>query len=304
MMKRVRLWSLVTWVASGASFGLGCGPENSAPEQPEKDVPAGTFAKDFVADFCNGLETCCSSRSMPFNRTSCDEATQGLLRLSQSTSPRQKFDDVAARACLANVRAAAPACAPIELEPCERVYVGTVPTGQACDAFDCAPVPGAIVSCLSGTCRAAHRATLGESCKRTCYAEDQCTQVPGEPAFDVTTANSWGDCYVDDGLACVGGSCVRAPAAGNPCLGGQFCDQGARCASGTCEPYPALGSPCGICAPGQYCDAGICTAKAALGASCFEDQACASGRCETTCSSPTAGEAHGTRDECSGAVHL
>jgi len=303
-MKRVRLRSLVTWVASGALFGSGCGPENSAPERPEKDAPAATFAQDFVAEFCRGLETCCSSRGMPFTRASCDDATLALLLLGQSTSTNQKFDDTAAQACLANVRAAVPGCAAIELEPCERVYVGTVPTGQACDAFDCAPVPGAVVSCVSGTCRAAHRASQGESCQRTCYAENQCTQVPGEPAFDVMTANSWGDCYVGDGLACMGGSCVRAPAAGSPCLGGQFCDQGLRCASGTCEPYPAVGSPCGICAPNQYCENGICNAKAALGASCSEDLGCTSGRCETTCSSPTAGDTHGARNECSGAVHL
>ena len=311
-----RAWqpSLATWIVAEALLGLlvACGPaKSSAGPPPSSNSAEAKFAADFGDAFCKGLETCCATDGFTFNGPGCQQGIRDLLAAEQSTGMHQAFDNSAAQACLANVRGSVPVCAAIELEPCERIYVGTLATGQPCDSSDlspangCAPVSGAVVACAYGVCRAARRASQGEQCKRTCYASDQCTQVPGEPAFDPATApSSWGDCYVDDGLACVGGSCIRAPALGSPCLAAQFCDKGAHCVGGTCEAFPSVGAACGVCAPDQYCSAGVCAQRSALGSSCAEDQACASGRCEANCASATAGQVHGSREECAGMVHL
>jgi hypothetical protein len=244
---------------------------------------------------------------MPFDQASCHDNADALLAAEQATSKKVRFDQSAADACLANVNAALPKCSPIDLEPCESIYVGTEAAGAACDGdSDCAPVAGAIVICLTGTCRVDRHAKQGEACTRTCYKSDECTEVQGEPAFNPTTSgvSTWGDCYADDGVACVGGSCTRAPGLGSACLGGDFCDKDLHCVSGTCQAYPPVGGTCGVCAPEQYCDAGACAMQVPLGAACLEDQACGSGRCDLTCTAATAGQSHGDRNECSGMVHL
>jgi hypothetical protein len=205
------------------------------------------------------------------------------------------------------VRSALPTCSGVEHEPCNRVLVGTVATGGACESeSECAPVAGATVTCLN-VCRATRRAKLGEDCIRTCRADNDCGRLEGEPPFDLTNVSSWADCHAEDGLACVGGTCVRGPGAGSACLGNAVCDSGLSCPDArTCTPYPAIGEPCGRCAPAAYCDtlSATCAEKRPLGASCSGADACSSGRCNRVCESPTLGAPHGASSECSGAIHF
>jgi hypothetical protein len=241
--------------------------------------------------------------------------TRSVLAGRVSPSDDVRFDSVAAEQCLANIRAAVPTCSGVELEPCNRVYVGTLSAGQTCDRSDeCAPVVGSRTYCL-GVCKAARRASAGESCVRTCREADDCVVLPGEPPADLMSKSSWGECFTEDGLACVGGMCVQAPAEGALCLAGTFCDRGLECDGMACVRRPAIGEACGNCSSEAYCSgANVCTQKLATGSPCDEDEPCASGtcgrdacteeNCSSACQSATLGAAHGSNQECSGMVHL
>jgi hypothetical protein len=140
--------------------------------------------------------------------------------------------------------------------------------------------------------------------------------LPGEPAADLTSRATWGECFTEDGLACVGGSCVRAPAEGAACLAGAFCARGLDCDAAVCRRLPATGEACtGDCAPGAYCSAtSVCVPELAVGAACTEEDICGSGECgrdgctvencASACQSPTLGAAHGSAQECSGTIQL
>ncbi len=286
---------------------MSCGPAQSASPPPPDNSPETRFANQLTDAFCKGLATCCMTTGAPFAQASCQENMQSLLATEQSASKNVRFDQSAADACLASVNASVPLCAVIDLEPCNRVYVGTLAAGAACvDDSDCAPVAGAQVICLTSMCRVIHHANQGDACKRTCYKAGDCTALQGEPAFDPITSGiaTWSECYTTDGLGCVGGSCVRGAGVGSACLGGEVCDKDVDCVSGACQAYPPVGGACGVCAPEQYCNSGACATLLSLGARCDDDQACASGRCDSTCTPATGGQPHGSPAECGGMVHL
>jgi hypothetical protein len=285
---------------------MGCGsPE---PEKPPADEKAeDRFSDAFVDTFCDGLEACCGVETRAFNRAACETSTRQALASARPSTAAVRFDQSAADACLANVRTALPTCAGIEREPCDRVFVGTLATGAACeDERECAPVPDATVSCLN-VCRARRRAKVGEDCIRTCRAENDCGRLEGEPPFDLMNVSSWADCHTEDGLACVGGKCVRGPGAGSACLGNAVCDVGLSCPDArTCTPYSAIGEPCDRCAPAAYCNTltDTCAEKLPLGATCSEADACTSERCNRVCESVTRGASHGASGECAGEIHF
>jgi hypothetical protein len=285
----------------------GCGPSEAGTKPQEQPSSESEFADAFAAAFCGGLETCCGRESRTFSEASCDSSVRQALAAEQPSGDSLRFDQQAADACLANVATAVAACEGIEREPCNRIYVGTRATGDACQAErECAPVEGARVACTNGMCKAARRAKVAEPCVRTCTSEDECGRLDGEPPIDLSTTSSWGDCFVADGLACISGSCVRAPGEGAACLGSVACDVGLDCREGdVCAPYAAIGSACGVCAPSAYCDgSNQCAAKLPLGAACDYDDACASARCDSVCVTPTLGQAHGSAAECAGQVSL
>jgi hypothetical protein len=306
-------------VAFGIVTALGCGPAERNDDQP---TPPGAtsseqaFADALVSAFCEGLAACCSSRARALETTICETKIRSIVAGRATPSDDVRFDQGAADQCLTNVRATLSTCAGVELEPCDRVYVGTLAAGQACDRNDeCAPVEGTSTYC-QGVCKAARREAVGGSCVRTCRAEDDCFVLPGEPAADVVNKAAWGECFTEDGLACVGGSCVRAPAGGVACLAGSFCDRGLGCVNGVCAPLPAVGEVCTRnCAPGAACSGtGVCRQALSAGSPCAEDEECASGKCgrdactaescPSACQSPTLGPAHGAAQECAGTVHL
>jgi hypothetical protein len=306
MRAKKRVWSHGIGLFAAVAGFAACGsPE---PEEPPANENAeARFATAFVDAFCDGLEACCGLETRAFNRAACEDSTRAALALERPSTTAVRFDQTAADACLANLRSALPTCAGVEREPCNRILVGTVATGGACESErECAPVAGATVSCLN-VCRATRRARVDEDCMRTCRAANDCGRLEGEPPVDLTNVSNWADCYVDDGLACVGGKCVRGPGAGSACLGDVVCDAGLSCRDArTCSPYSAIGQPCDRCAPAAYCEtlSNTCAEKLPLGASCSDPGACASGSCNRVCDSPTLGEPHGASSECSGAIHF
>lgn len=318
---RRRVAALAACIAGALAFAPGCGPGDETGEDPPELTGSSSeeraFADGFVAAFCDGLGSCCSTRMRPFDRASCETSVRGLLEARAAMSENVRFDSAAAAQCLRNVRAALPTCAGVEREPCNRIYAGTVATGAPCQRdAECAPVAGSDTYCLQ-VCKAARRAAAGEACVRTCRSEDDCGLLPGEPPADLMSRTTWGECFTEDGLACVGGTCVRAPGAGAACLANAICDRGFDCTNQTCVALPAIGAACiGDCAPGAYCSlAGVCAAQAAIGAACDDDEACSAdascgrdacgvGSCPRACQSATLGTSHGSAAECGGAVHF
>jgi hypothetical protein len=305
-------------VGCALAITFACGPAEKDDEEPGPGSSSAeqTFADTLVSAFCDGLASCCSSRTRVLDEAGCETKVRAIVAGRESPSDDVRFDADAAAQCLENMRATLATCAGIELEPCNRIYVGTLAAGQACDRNDeCAPVQGSRTYC-TGTCKAARRAAAGESCVRTCHDETDCVVLPGEPPSDLMNKSAWGECFAEDGLACVGGTCVRSPAEGAACLAGAFCDRGLDCESGTCVRLPTIGETCaGSCAPGAYCSAAdVCAQELAAGAPCDDEEACSSsscGRnacaaesCPSACQSPTLGAAHGSSQECSGTVHL
>ncbi|WP_437961307.1 hypothetical protein WME76_17830 [Sorangium sp. So ce119] len=266
--------------------------------------------------FCGGLGSCCTGLSRTFDRASCEANARDLIARRVPVSDDVRFDPAAAEQCLTSIRTALPTCSGIESEPCDRIYVGTLAAGEACDRSDeCAPIAGSRTYCLD-VCKAVRRAAEGESCVRTCKSETECGHLPEEPPYDVMSLATWGDCFMEDGLACVGGVCVRAPGQGAACLQGVVCDRGLDCDSDTCVPIPTLGEACTWgCTPGSFCTYdGVCAAQLPLGEWCQDDKACSSGSCGSNacqlmscpvaCQSPTLGDPHGSAAECAGMVHF
>lgn len=317
--RRPSPWGM-TWSVVG--FGLIVVAASCGPDEPDGEGPSGpsneaeAFAGSVTAAFCDGLDACCAARSNAFDRSACESGVSGLLAQLAPDPEALRFDAAAAEQCLASVRAALPSCAGIDLEPCNRVYVGTVATGEPCDRdAQCAPVEGSRVYCQQ-VCKAARRAAEGEACARTCRSETDCGTLPGEPPSNVVNEVSWGECFTEDGLGCVGGACVRGPRDG-ACLGGAVCDRGFECRDGTCTALAAIGQPCtsSRCVDGSYCSASeVCEAEIANGERCLEEEGCASGNCALdscgtdscppTCRPSTLGSAHGSAAECGGTVHL
>ncbi|AUX27662.1 uncharacterized protein SOCEGT47_082600 [Sorangium cellulosum] len=313
--------------AAGSSLvfaiAIACGPAAPGGEPapvPGPSAQAEAFADEVVEAFCDGLGSCCTALSRTFDRASCEANARTLIAKRAPVSDDVRFDPAAAEQCLANIRAALPTCSGIEDEPCGRIYVGTLAPGEACDRYDeCAPIPGGRTYCLD-VCKAARRAAEGESCVRTCRSENECGVLTGEPIPDIMSLTTRGECFAEDGLACVGGVCVRAPGQGAACLDGWLCDRGLDCDNDTCVPLPAVGEPCtSRCASGAYCGSdsalnSVCVPYLALGEPCSHDQVCSSRSCGThactqdscapACQSPTLGRPHGSAAECAGTVHF
>jgi hypothetical protein len=101
----------------------------------------------------------------------------------------------------------------------------------------------------------------GDSCKGTCFSEEDCQVAPGNQD---TLADQVG-CYVTDGLYCMG-TCRRLGAVGEACdVSNISCETGLFCA--------AVGTLAGS-------GSGRCTAPHPMGAACQSGQECQSLNCD------------------------
>jgi len=296
-------------------LGPACGSGDEGRKSGASNSEEERAAEELVAEFCDGLATCCATQVEAFDRAACEAGARTELDSRQPSGEHMRFNRSAVDACLASIRSTLPSCHGIELETCNRIYVGTLAPGESCESTEqCAPVADAAVTC-AGVCKAGRRAAEGENCACTRTLLDNCAQVPGEPPFNAFDPNlvTYGECHQADGLACVGLHCVRAPGEGSACLGA-LCAPPLVCNdAGSCVQPTPVGQPCVDCGRSAYCDDGnLCAALHPTGAACELDLECASSACETAasimidsiCVTPTTGAAHGTRSECAGDVHL
>jgi hypothetical protein len=297
------------WIACGAilavlgiaSFGA-CGSSEGAPPVPIEDLPR------LIADaVCNNIGPCCAQAGFPHDAAACHAFMEGGLQREfeiERLQPNRTYDAVAGRACVdANTAivstAISRACTagPWSMsDPCRRLFVGTLPVGQACFGGDeC--VPGSTCHPTGdGTKRQctdwnALRGKLGQSCLVTCAeveeAKDGVNCSGGGGAGGGPGGSVGVNCFTNDGLYCDrANGCAKMPSIGEACstafcAGEAFCDQGICAAKGT-------SGPCGLidsCAAIAYCGSdGQCQMRKTRGEACLTDGECPTGDfCEGTC---------------------
>ena len=271
--------------ASGGGAGGAAGQCDIAP-----DVDAHLVA--YVHALCGQYEGCCKTASLGYDATPCETQYLGFARqFAQDAGCVAKLDVQKAKACLDSFALAdATFCGAPDYETdtthlaCSDAVFGTVAPGDPCKSkLDCAPVPGASVSCTDSgfgpTCRDTVLGAVGASCKSPTNGQ---THVLG----------CGPDMYCDDlGTK----KCRKVGAVGDPCAASYSgsCRTGLKCASGACvEGTVPLGASCAtdLCAPDSHCDATshTCVKSAKLGGPCLADgtclpiggkEACVAGKC-------------------------
>ncbi len=268
--------------SSGGSSSAGnAGTPGSGTEGPS----AAKFPDALAKLFCDAVEPCCASASLPFDRAACESLLSTSWARQIETPDGTVFDRAAGQRCLDSWASSMQHCGWLVPFPsgCDALVVGTTPLGSPCgEGRVCAATGGEAAFCSlnatgSGVCMLepppAH-GTAGQSCKITCFDDYVCNgSDEGLPA-----------CYQPDGLYCSedfdlpnAGTCVRRSALGSSCR-----------ASFECEP----GDYCVIAPDAGYPAAGTCARRKADGQPCFDGDECTSGGCDGSCGYPPLATAH------------
>lgn len=275
----------------GETGGLGGSGGSGAAPSCAPSAEVGAFLDAYAAAACGALAGCCTASSFAYDQAACVASFRGTyLGLVEKAGCGAAYVPARGAACLAALSPTKAYCASGSLFPgtakddCRAALVGTSAPGEPCTTIlDCAPWPGANVTCLSSNakpsfCQAEQQQALGASCEpfseaafeKDCAsglycdlgATKTCKKIgaEGEPCSAATDA-------CQSGLWCVGGTCVAGTAkAGEACDGPTPATAASRCASGlwcaqhVCVPVPALGDPCppSGCHDTQKCVAGRC----------------------------------------------
>jgi hypothetical protein len=256
MARRAMGWFGV--MALCAVFG-GCKSHDDAAPISQDDLPGAVASIE-----CDSLGSCCSLASFVFDSTNCHatETAQLKAELTDMLTPAVHYDAQAAGDCLAELKGRT-LCGSTrsadDIPACDRIFTGTLATGQACTmSAECTP-PGFCnrdVTTEQGVCAPAGvapvRGKLGDNCSTTCDDPTSCrVDVAGDPSAAAPVA-----CYRSDSL---------------------YCDI-------TCQKFKALGEVCNAsdgCQAGLFCDfdSAICTAPHPNGAVCSGDYQCQSHKC-------------------------
>jgi hypothetical protein len=247
------------------------------------DDDHGQAISAFTEQYCDLHEGfCCTQQGKTFDKGSCNL----LLAFAAMSS----FDQAAADACLAGLRAAQSSptfCSDhggaAVSDKCDAVYPrtgGGSPPGGTCDTDrDCAPVPNGEVSCLfsssNGTtthmCQAQIRGTDGADCQGERAANSSfAVAASKDPTVTI--------CWEADNLSCNATTKKCTPRSKadeacdvydrGSCVTGFHCDQVKK----TCQPDTPVGGACDAlapsCGPTAQCSNGTCTV-AATGFSLF-----------------------------------
>lgn len=252
-------------------LAAGCGKSDGGA------VSRADFSPQAAKIFCDSFAQCCSAQGQPVNAQSCASTLSKSFEQSWAElGSKVAFDEAAAGVCLnalrASVRCGSADDEAIE-DACDRVFIGTVPAGQACESSqECAQPASGRVYCNQGDVNATQgvctleaegkHATLGEACFSTCDGSS-CTAIsspaPGGGAAPVDKF-----CYRKDGLYCGPSAvCVQLKALGAACDSYDSCPVGSICTTDTkvCSPPRPNGSACqrdSECESGDCADGTIC----------------------------------------------
>lgn len=226
---------------SGSDGGQG-GSSGSGPVVVSEE----TYASALADAACSGGAKCCAEQGKSYDAMSCLMSVGmfvGFVPLMQAQAKALglKWDQAAAEACVAELRAAASACgaATLQADQCV-VYPPNVAEGQPCEQdMQCIPPPNGRAEChwpVSGdkTCLAIGFVAEGAKC--------------GEPTTE---------CDPNAGLFCDSASqtCKKQLAEGGACFGDEQCAEGLRCNGSLCAKLAAVGAPCGS---SDACESGTC----------------------------------------------
>lgn len=274
---------------SGGERGGSGGGTEAGP------VPEDELVEALAEATCRGMSTCCEARSLGFDEAACRQNVRDFwYHFLPRPSTLIQYDADAAGRCVraSHDRAAACEYPDTETEPCNRMHVGTLPPGAACEQWDeCAPVEGGEPECDfsgGGVCVNTVRGEVGDPCYET-YTQDGFTYIysgPGGSGVGVQEENTQIRCWTNDGVYCasgndpvcqalveVGGECESSSTDGMAtCVDEAVCDSTER----ICVARTSVGGECspgfGVftrCAQGSYCtEAGICEPRQPDGAPC------------------------------------
>jgi hypothetical protein len=293
-----------------AAFGCSSAPEAPATPDDAEPRPAADAASDAdtpipidPTTYCERSRTLFCDFYVRCGRMAAADKDECLEAFDEACNARYEpfYADLAARGALTLSAAGLERCAAhlssvacdqqiFDLDGCDDVWLGQIPTGGRCgpglESFVCGEGDVCVLGLnFCGTCFAS--AGLGEACDDTTRCIDGATCVggtcaarprPGQPC------GGEGDLPCVVGSDCVAGRCA-APAPRQPgetCQRDGDCVYRAGCRGGVCVKGGLLGDPCGSnvpCASG-WCDGGVCAALLPEGAPCTASTACTSRVCD------------------------
>jgi hypothetical protein len=241
---------------SAAGAGAGGGSAGTSGEIPE-------VLKDAIDGFCAAARECCALARLPVE-FDCS-TTQGRYQVIRASlqSGALKLDEAAIARC-SDAYAEGPERCNLNavVRECRGVFLGQRGVDEPCgDMFDC-DRSGPAMTCLkwadqTGLCKTVPHAMLGERCRFTCYAGDNCssTTIGGNEPEPL--------CFEDDGVYCdrsgVDPQCRAIVPLGEACDEYDECGSQAYC-DDVCMPKFEVGAVCGYncrreleCSDDGYC---------------------------------------------------
>jgi hypothetical protein len=247
-----------------AVFGLAFAPGCSGEVDRQGSLDEQSFAEKFAAESCEAAAPCCDPAGYPRSTTCASDLRDSLTEyIAELDGLQVRYDGQAAADCVAAAAAFASSCEATaeegEMEACNRVFVGLVPEGAACERdVECAGDGDCNQDTGSGRCviEGGRHLNQGEPCNGSCDGNACSISVGGSAGSPVVQGEGY--CYRSDGLYCSEGRVCEL-------LGGS----GAGCTSSE------------GCVDGTYCDflAAQCAPRRKDGESCLFSEECASGRC-------------------------
>lgn len=241
-------------------------------------VPRTELAGRLAVVACSSASQCCQSSGHPFDRDGCQREYAAELseNIDDIDASRVDYDADAAGDCLDAI-ADSIVCGDLEeatSPACDRVFLGKVPAGQACEnSNECLEQNGQRMTCSSdgngggSVCTPilpAPHGKLNEACGITCYEGSSCLIYTTPSSTSVRTG-----CYRDEGLFCDAGSCKALVELGSACSAGDVCKSGSFCdfQTGQC----AVTKPDGAtCSSSLECQSERCTSDDGQGSTIGE----------------------------------
>jgi hypothetical protein len=241
--------------------------------------PVGPYAT-IVGALCALERTCCAQSGYPVTGlATCETSdTSGAALDSEIAAGTVVVDQAMLAACALAGQASDCLTGAQALQPCFRVFQGTLPEGSVCHGGDECSRSGTadVAFCFkqrpsgsttepdTGICHASPAGAAGEPCESIEVAGEGITLT------DSVAPPTFTHCERAAGLFCnytgtssAVGTCTPLGQTGAQCFGSDGCAADAYCASNdTCQPRKPAGASCGSdenCQSGLTCTSGACT---------------------------------------------